>query len=108
MGDELFYNVCSFGLMEESEIGEVLLGMGFIGGFWGFGKMKFECSPCLVRGILLISLSDITCKYVGIANVDEANVNELGWCGGRSLCFCRGGLVIDGLKYDRKRIFMSV
>ena len=65
----------------ESDIGEVLLGMGFLDGLLGFVEIEFECSPFLVGGILVVPLSGITCKYVGIVNVDESSFDELVWCG---------------------------
>ena len=59
----------------ESNIGEFLLGLVFIDGFFGFGEMEFECSPYLVGRIFVIPLSDITCKCVDVGNVDAANID---------------------------------
>ena len=84
MGNGFFCNGCSIGLLVESYIEEVVLGFLFIDGILGFGEMEFECSPCLVGEILVVPLSDITCKYAGIGNVDKSKVDELSWFGGCS------------------------
>ena len=68
----------------KSEIGEVILGLGFIDGLLGFGEMEFECSPCIFGGILVIPLYDITFKDFGIGDFNDTNANELVWCDGFS------------------------
>ena len=70
VGDGFICSVCVIVLLEESDIGEALMGMVFLDGYLGFGEMYFECSPCLVGGILVIPLYDLTYKDVGIGNVD--------------------------------------